>query len=258
MESAGASVSDGTGTLLCKSSSDEVDRLRKCKDLCDYMHGVSIPSYRYAAIASNYLQPNSNVDARTMRTLAAACRAFTRVVLRLRCQAEAEAVHNARAALTAGPSVSSLSSTTQNGNGRTNGKHPYQSRGGSRSSSRAPSPSSSYSTLPGAHARSNTGGSRPAQNDSASGNTFQSPLFRLRRAPLLQVFVPSPEGDWLSDATVLECEAELKRAGVLHLLRAGDVVWDVAAGDGGNVGRLVWDGSYLIVRSSLYSSWLKS
>ena len=46
---------------------------------------------------------------------------------------------------------------------------------------------------------------------------------------------------------MLECEAELKRAGVRHLMRAGDVVWDVAVGDEANVGRLVWDGAYLIV-----------
>jgi hypothetical protein len=61
------------------------------------------------------------------------------------------------------------------------------------------------------------------------------------------VFVPSPDGDWLSDPSVLECEAQLKRAGVLKLLRAGDVVWDVAVGDEGNVGRLIWDGNFLIV-----------
>jgi hypothetical protein len=69
--------------------------------------------------------------------------------------------------------------------------------------------------------------------------------------------VPSPEGDWLSDTSVLECEAELKRAGVLHLLRAGDVVWDTAVGDEANIGRLVWDGSYLIVCDSRIS-WTKS
>lgn len=34
-------------------------------------------------------------------------------------------------------------------------------------------------------------------------------------------------------------------------MRMGDVVWDVAVGDEGNVGRLVWDGSYLIVSSIL-------
>jgi hypothetical protein len=61
------------------------------------------------------------------------------------------------------------------------------------------------------------------------------------------VFVPSPEGEWLSDSSVVECEAELKRAGVLKLLRVGDVVWDVAVGDEGNLGRMVWDGSYLVV-----------
>ena len=66
---------------------------------------------------------------------------------------------------------------------------------------------------------------------------------------MLQVFVPSPEGDWLSDASVLECEQELKRAGVTRLLRAGDVVWDTAVGDEGNLGRLLWDGNYLIVSS---------
>ena len=82
--------------------------------------------------------------------------------------------------------------------------------------------------------------------------TFQLPLFRLRRAPLLRVFVPSPDGDWLSDRSVLECEAECRKAGVLHLMRIGDVVWDVGVGDEGNVGRLVWDGSYLIVSFPCY------
>jgi hypothetical protein len=46
---------------------------------------------------------------------------------------------------------------------------------------------------------------------------------------------------------VLECEAQLKNAGVLKLLRSGDVVWDVAVGDEGNAGRLIWDGNFLIV-----------
>ncbi|TFK50487.1 hypothetical protein OE88DRAFT_1713007 [Heliocybe sulcata] len=82
--------------------------------------------------------------------------------------------------------------------------------------------------------------------NSGQSVTFRSPLYRVRRAPLLYVFVPSPEGEWLSDTSVLECEAELKRAGVAHLLRAGDVVWDAAVGDEGNVGRMVWDGGYLL------------
>ena len=34
---------------------------------------------------------------------------------------------------------------------------------------------------------------------------------------------------------------------VSKLLRAGDVVWDIALGDEGNVGKMVWDGGYLVV-----------
>ena len=37
------------------------------------------------------------------------------------------------------------------------------------------------------------------------------------------------------------------RTGVAKLLRAGDVVWDIALGDDGNVGRIVWNGGYLVV-----------
>ena len=53
----------------------------------------------------------------------------------------------------------------------------------------------------------------------------------------------------LSDSSVIECERELKRAGVMGLLKVGDVVHDLAAGDDGNTGRLIWDGNYLIVRA---------
>ncbi|KAH8103341.1 hypothetical protein BXZ70DRAFT_888963 [Cristinia sonorae] len=201
------------------------------------MRGVSIPSHQYARTAEAYLQLDSTVSPATVQEMAASCRAFTRVVLRLRAQAEAEAEHNARL-------MASLPRTPPR---TTNGAvSPPNSRWGhSRSSSRAPSPTSSY-------------GHSHSQNVSPSVrsgpvNTFRSPLFRPRRAPLLQVFIPSPEGDWLSDASVLGCEAELKKAGVLHCMRAGDVVWDVAVGDEGNVGRLVWDGSYLIDLDYTYS-----
>ncbi|EJC99796.1 uncharacterized protein FOMMEDRAFT_93032 [Fomitiporia mediterranea MF3/22] len=85
------------------------------------------------------------------------------------------------------------------------------------------------------------------------GPRFRSPLFRLGHAPCLRVCVPSPEGEWLSDESVLECEKELKRAGVVPLLRVGDVVWDTAVGDEGNLGRLVWDGNYLIDLDYTYS-----
>lgn len=45
----------------------------------------------------------------------------------------------------------------------------------------------------------------------------------------------------------MECEKELKRAGVLHMMRPGDVVWDTAVTDEMNAGKLIWDGNYLIV-----------
>ncbi|KIO11865.1 hypothetical protein M404DRAFT_72833, partial [Pisolithus tinctorius Marx 270] len=53
-----------------------------------------------------------------------------------------------------------------------------------------------------------------------------------------------------------ECEAELRRsgAGVAKLLRAGDVVWDIALGDERNIGRMVWDGNYLVDLDYKYSS----
>ncbi|EKM53278.1 uncharacterized protein PHACADRAFT_259513 [Phanerochaete carnosa HHB-10118-sp] len=213
------------------------------EDLNHYMRGVSIPTHSYAAIANNWLRSKSSVEARTMQDLTFACRAFTRVVLRLRAQAEAEAAHIARIAASMPPSPVSmggartrtLSQTSQ----RLPAKWASQSSLNSRPGSRAPSPSPQ------------TRGKGPSASQLIK--TFHSPLFRLRRAPLLQVFVPSPEGDWLSDASVLECEAELKRSGVLHLLRAGDVIWDIAAGDEANAGRLIWDGSYLIDLDYTYS-----
>ncbi|TFK66474.1 hypothetical protein BDN72DRAFT_844319 [Pluteus cervinus] len=201
------------------------------QDLHDYMRGVSTPTHEYARVADMYVHslkihpthrdPSLND---TVRQLTASTRAYTRVVLRLRAQAEKE-TSVAVAMLRSKPGYNS------------------PARGlASRTSSRAPSPSRSW------HSHSNSRQLQPSPTplNQVSATTFRSPLFRLRRAPLLRVFVPSPEGDWLSDKSVLECESECRRAGVMHLLRLGDVVWDVAVGDEGNVGRLVWDGMYLI------------
>ncbi|TBU40092.1 hypothetical protein BD309DRAFT_368586 [Dichomitus squalens] len=229
------------------------------------MHGISIPAHQYSRFAETYLQLKGRREWEWTRTLAAACRSFTRVVLRLRAQAETEAraasaVARDRARSPGrgwGGSTTSVNHIPQG----------VQKRSFSRGSSRAPSPTSMFSRSHHGHPGHSRNGSQAGQalhhspsvaqfHGSGQGNgtgTFQSPLFRLRRAPLLQVFVPSPEGEWLSDASVLECEQELKRAGVLHLLRPGDVVWDTAVGDEGNMGRLVWDGSYLIDLDYTYS-----
>lgn len=201
------------------------------------MRGVSTPTHEYARVAALYIHSLSIHPSHrdqslyeTVHYLAASTRAYTRVVLRLRAQAEKEAsVARAR------------------GN-----RGSMRGGGGSRPPSRAPSPTASYVTHTNhsnlSHISVQT--QQPASRVGTTG-TFQSPLFRLRRAPLLRVFVPSPDGDWLSDKSVLECEAECKRAGITNMMRVGDVVWDVAVGDEGNIGRLVWDGSYLIVSSIL-------
>ncbi|KAG1758793.1 hypothetical protein EDD22DRAFT_783475 [Suillus occidentalis] len=196
------------------------------------MRGVSMPTHQYAQLAEAYLQariptpgplagrPKPQIP--DIVSLAMTTRAYTRVVMRLRAQAESEARAFARS------HVSPVSSP-RDGHGQV-----VRS-----SSSRTPSPTSLYS-----HGKSSV---------SSAKGAFRSPLVRLHRAPLLRVFVPSPEGEWLSDSSVVECEAELKRAGVLKLLRVGDVVWDVAVGDEGNLGRMVWDGSYLVDLDYKYS-----
>ncbi|KAH8996661.1 hypothetical protein EDB92DRAFT_1841086 [Lactarius akahatsu] len=209
-----------------------------------YMRGVSVPVHVYSQSSFSILfSPPSEENALLVRAMKKETRAFNRVVIRLRAQAEADAEQGA--AIRRGQSNGQqqrqhgppLSWSAGAAHGQ-NGKH----RSVSRQSSRAPSPTNSAWSH-GAGSQSHLPlGNTPAP---APGG-FRSPLFRLRRAPLLRVFVPSPEGDWLSDTGVLECETELRKAGVLQLLRVGDVVWDTALGDEGNTGRLVWDGRYLI------------
>jgi len=206
------------------------------------MRGVSTPTYEYSRIAGIYIHslkmPTTHRDPsirQVVQRFVASTRAYNRVLLRLRAQVEKEATFQTSAQAQSPISRvanSRLSPTTRGGNS-------------SRPSSRAPSPTASSIN----HSMSNGQfpGSYSQANTSQTNLAFRSPLFKLRRAPLLRVFVPSPEGDWLSDKSVLECEAECKRAGVQHLLRLGDVVWDVAVGDEGNVGRLVWDGNFLVV-----------
>ncbi|EDR00504.1 uncharacterized protein LACBIDRAFT_334125 [Laccaria bicolor S238N-H82] len=244
------------------------------QDLSDYMRGVSIPPHEYTRVANMYIHSlsihPSNRDPSlndAVRSLVASTRGYTRVVLRLRAQAEKEA-SIARTKPLYAPAPLSSSSTSASASRSTTKVNTYGSSNGrgpvSRPSSRAPSPTPSAFS----HSHSYHGhGPPPPPNSQPQGYPlgmtqqapsqtslgFRSPLFRLRRAPLLRVFVPSIEGDWLSDKSVQECEEECKRAGVRHLMRVGDVVWDVAVGDEGNVGRLVWDGSYLIDLDYTYS-----
>lgn len=209
------------------------------QDLHNYLRGVAMPAHQYARLSAAYLQPKivtgdapTTGNAPDILALALTTRAYTRVVLRLRAQAESEARYLKTLQLAE------------------SGQASNSSRPGTRQpsvSSRAPSPTSSYS-----HSRNHSRGKNEHSPSSSSSriavSKFRSPLYRPGRAPVLRVFVPSPEGEWLSDASIVECEAELKRSGVLKLLRVGDIIWDAAVGDEGNLGRLMWDGSYLVVR----------
>lgn len=189
------------------------------RDLNDYMRGVTFPTYEYARYADAFNQqqrlPAGERDIGLAETVCA-LRGATRAYNRVVLRLRAQGERQVKEPLPASrpPSPSVMS-------------HGHSTVSGHASSSR------------GSPVRGSTG--------------FRSPLFTLRRAPLLRVFVPSPEGDWLSDASILECEAELRRAGVMQHMRLGDVAWDIAVGDEGNAGRLIWDGSYLIDLDYTYS-----
>ncbi|KAG8883941.1 hypothetical protein FRB97_005615 [Tulasnella sp. 331] len=188
-----------------------------------------------------------------VRMMASSTRAYTKVVLRLRAQAEAEAATM--------PSVSGPEAgPDSNGRGRRGGRgkdkmpvtgpgtHPPTAIAPKIHSRRAPSPAFSFASASDRYGPSSidpTFTSSPPAVSSTPGK-FRSPLYKTGHAALLRVFVPSPEGAWLSDSSVIECERELKRASAVGLLRVGDVVHDLAAGDEANTGRLIWDGNYLI------------
>ncbi|KAL0069334.1 hypothetical protein AAF712_003699 [Marasmius tenuissimus] len=199
-------------------------------DMFYYIKGASIPIPIYAAVAERFLRSSigdTNYPnlADEVLQLANATRAYNGLVLRLRAQSEM--LDHCDTLSTAGSSRSTPTSR--------------------RSSSIPGSSSASFiSSSPEAAQRRGS----PAPSEAyATG----SPLYRPNRAALLRVFVPSPNGDWLSDSSVLECEAELKRAGLTALMRLGDVVCDIALGDErGNMGKLIWDGCYLLV--SFYPS----
>lgn len=224
------------------------------------MRGVSLPPHHYPAVADSFLTalaasttPAPNVPrtpvpkalTNQVRMMASSTRAYTRVVLRLRAQAEAEA-----AAMPTGE-------TDPRGRGpRGKDKMPVTGPGTLPPTTGPPKGHTRRSSSPAfsfasGHERQGSGGgpvfSSAASIISTTPGKFKSPLYKSGHAALLRVFVPSPEGAWLSDSSVIECERELKRANALGLLKVGDVVHDMAAGDEANTGRLVWDGNYLIV-----------
>jgi hypothetical protein len=224
------------------------------------MRAVSIPPHRYSDYAQGilathhrgaYVSSSENPNEELM-LYAMVCRSYTRVILRLRAQAEAEAEF-----------VNSASNSPQS---------THAPLGPVHAPSSYPSPNRNWNSRPSSRAGSVVSNDRKsishvslaASLSNNSNNThhsgrvtrlkFRSPLYRTKHAPLLRVFVLSPEGAWMSDHTILGCEAELKRSCMgakgrmaKKLLRTGDVVWNCAISDEANLGRSIWDGNFLIV-----------
>ncbi|THU82136.1 hypothetical protein K435DRAFT_692107 [Dendrothele bispora CBS 962.96] len=190
------------------------------------MRGISIPLTAYTRVAELYLKqlkvkhsrrdPNVIENAILLRD---ATRAYNRILLRLRAQAEMD------------PDQFTPTANTPTDHSQPQVPTTIMEEGNNKASP---------SLLTG-------------NNGQSSSEPHLPSMFRLRRAPLLRVFIPSPEGDWLSDTSVSQCEAEIKYAGLSHLVRMGDVVWDIAVGDNGNFGRMIWDGKYLIDLDYTYS-----
>lgn len=210
------------------------------------MRGISIPTYRFSRTAYAYLEAKQagSADKAARSLLGSSCRCHTRIVLRLRAQAEAVGTelssdkafrHGAPLPVSQINIQKSLSQDTQ----------PSSSQPSSPSATQSPSVHAVQLSSPRSHASARSENGR-APSSSSRYTKFESSLYKPGHAPLLRVFVPSSE-TWLSDEGLLDCEKELKRAGVISLLRVGDVVWDAAVGDEANVGRLIWDGNYLIV-----------
>lgn len=70
------------------------------------------------------------------------------------------------------------------------------------------------------------------------------PVYRPGKAPVFKVWVPCVD-HWMNNEELAECERELWRSQVWSHLRRGDVCWNVAIGDFGNEGKLLYDGRFL-------------
>ncbi|KAI6121067.1 hypothetical protein F5141DRAFT_1087437 [Pisolithus sp. B1] len=198
------------------------------RDLNNYMRGISMPTHDYARFAHAYVsQPKgASRGLGNVLSLALTTRAYTKVVLRLRAQAESEAkwITRLREEHVRTCSGCSPNQATKARDEKSQGPVTFWTNGHARQTS-------------------SSGGSMSSSSGTSScacplpRPSFHSPLFRPNH------------GTWLSDVSELRRSA----TGVTKLLRAGDVVWDIALGDEGNIGRMVWDGGYLVDLDYRYS-----
>lgn len=226
-------------------------------------------SLEYSQVANDWLRVPHEMDARIPRLARASTRAYSRVLSRLRAQPVFKVPVAAVAAIPPAASPSPLGTprcTTPN-------KHMSSSLtveqarsralellGGTRSGSLSPSSpgtpamNSHQSTFllspalnsPQISSINQMGSVMHASPSSSSHQvaTIPSP-WRPGRAAMFRVWVPCRDGMWLSDEEIARCERELFLAGVWSFLKRGDIVWNVAMGERGNSGKLIFDGRYL-------------
>ncbi|OAV97844.1 hypothetical protein, variant [Puccinia triticina 1-1 BBBD Race 1] len=73
---------------------------------------------------------------------------------------------------------------------------------------------------------------------------WDEPVYRPGKAALFKVWVPCVD-HWMSNEELAECERELWRSQIWSYLKKGDVCWNLANGDFGNEGKLLFDGRFL-------------
>lgn len=246
----------------------------------------------YAAVGKEYAMAPSEMDPRLPRLARATTRAYNRVLTRLRLQPTFKLPNppssSIKTPLLPSPSGSRLTPSPSHSPLGTPGEGNGMPRANSYYT--GPSPQHSGGLSPGALPNnesmlglsSSSPKNSPIQSpklDTASPVAQQSPQldvnaaapvtlpspYKPGRAVQYRVWVPAmdPSG-WLSDEELTRCEGELYRSGMWHLLRRGDVVWDVAIGDSLNEGKFIFDGHYLRDLSYAYDvaghlpSWLNS
>lgn len=213
-------------------------------------------SLEYAQVANDWLRIPHEMDVRVPRLARASTRAFSRVLGRLRAQPVFKVPTLATTPTTGSPLPSPRSTTPVKH--LSTGLTVEQARSnafdllGGGSSPRSPS-------SPGGGDHQSMMLLSPALNSpqissmNQMGSTRQfsqhqqqipSP-WKPGRAAMFRVWVPCRDGMWLSDEEIARCERELFLAGVWSFLKRGDIVWNVAMGEHGNSGKLIFDGKYL-------------
>ncbi|KIJ95400.1 hypothetical protein K443DRAFT_11409 [Laccaria amethystina LaAM-08-1] len=195
---------------------------RFIEDCSDYMQKVSIPPHEYTRAANMYIHSltihPSNRDPSlydAVRNTITSTRGYTHLVLRLRTQAEEEAIEQQKSIRTAPPPLQEVH----------------------------------FLSLPAVHPRLR----HPPLHIRIMGIAMWDNCRRITRLGFRSQLFPSSSRSAVAGRARMRGRVQARRSSPL-----GDVAWDVAVGDEGNVGRLVWDGSYLIDLDFLLTTVIRS